>query len=138
MKIKLKTDEIAEIRKYNEFDFIQINELNAAEQWNNLVEKEQITKEAWNNSNIAYVAEVNGQIIGYIRGLTDQAVTLYICELLIHKNYRGLCIGETLLNYVHSLYPTTRIEMLASSTSHTYYEQKGYRPFYGFRKTINE
>ena len=138
MKLKLKNEEIIEVRKYRPEDFNDINQLNAEEQWNNLVNKKEDTKAAWNHSNIAYVATHNGKLIGYIRGLTDQSVTLFICELLIHRHFRGGGLGDALLQYVHGLYPKTRIEMLTNSSSHTYYEQKGYRTFYGFRKTYEE
>lgn len=128
-----------QIRQYVESDFNRVQELNREEGWSNLVEKTEDTKEAWNNSTVSFVVEANGDgVIGYIRGLTDTVITLYICELLIDKKYRGLGIGKELLQYVHRLYPKTRIEMLASSSSHTFYEGQGYRPFYGFRKTIEE
>jgi GNAT superfamily N-acetyltransferase len=127
------------IRQYQESDFSRIQELNRDEGWNNLVEKNEDTRQAWENSFVSYVVEAEGDgVIGYIRGLTDTRITLYICELLIDKKYRGLGIGKELLQYVHRLYPKTRIEMLASSSSHTFYKGQGYRPFYGFRKTINE
>ncbi|MGM0834627.1 MAG: GNAT family N-acetyltransferase [Bacillota bacterium] len=138
MQIRLKNENLLEVRNYRKEDFVHINKLNADEKWNNLVENNESTKGAWDNSNIAYVAELNGQLVGYIRGLTDKSITLFICEVLISRNYRGLGIGEVLLDYVHSLYPTTRIEMLANSTSRTFYEQKGFRTFYGFRKTYKE
>ncbi|MBN8191205.1 GNAT family N-acetyltransferase [Bacillus sp. NTK074B] len=138
MELSLKDNVVFEVREYREEDFTRIHDLNSEEQWNNLVEKKESTKNAWNNSTIAYVALHEGEIIAYIRGLTDQSITLFICELLIHRVFRGKGIGDALLQYVHGLYPDTRIEMLASSTSHTYYEQKGYRPFYGFRKTFQE
>ena len=127
-----------EIRKYREQHFISINKLNAEEQWTNLVTEKDKTKQAWNNSNIAFVVRSKEEIIGYIRGFTDKHVTLYICELLIDKRYRGLGIGQYLLKFVHGLYPSTRIEMLASSESQSFYNQIGYRPFYGFRKTFGE
>lgn len=138
MRIQLRNENWLEVREYRKEDFIHINRLNAEEKWNNLVQNKDSTREAWDHSNIAYVAEINGQLVGYIRGLTDQSITLYICELLIDRTYRGLRIGEILLNYVHHLYPTIRIEMLANSDSRTFYEQKGYRTFYGFRKTSKE
>ncbi|MGD6834830.1 GNAT family N-acetyltransferase [Sutcliffiella halmapala] len=138
MQIRLNNEQLLEVRNYREEDFIHINKLNSEEKWNNLVGNKRSTKGAWDSSNIAYVAELNGQVIGYVRGLTDKSITLFICEVLISQNYRGLGIGEVLLNYVHSLYPTTRMEMLANSTSRTYYEQKGFRTFYGFRKTYKE
>jgi predicted N-acetyltransferase YhbS len=127
------------IRPYQESDFTRIQELNKEEGWSNLVEQNEDTKEAWRNSNVSFVVEAeNDEVVGYIRGFTDTRISLYICELLIDKKYRGLGLGKELLQYVHSLYPKTRMEMLASSTSHTFYETQGYRPFYGFRKTFEE
>jgi ribosomal protein S18 acetylase RimI-like enzyme len=128
-----------EIRKFKETDFNRIQELNREEGWSNLVEKNEDTKQAWENSNVSFVVEAKGDgVVGYIRGLTDTRITLYICELQIDKKYRGLGLGKDLLQHVHRLYPKTRIEMLASSTSRTFYEEQGYRPFYGFRKTLEE
>lgn len=127
------------IRQYQEADFNRIQELNSEEGWNNLVEKNEDTKQAWENSNVSFVVEAEGDgVVGYIRGFTDTRISLYICELLIDKKYRGLGIGKDLLQHVHRLYPKTRIEMLASSTSRSFYEEQGYRHFYGFRKTLEE
>lgn len=128
-----------EIRKFKETDFNRIQELNSEEGWLNLVEKNEDTKQAWENSNVSFVVEADDNgVVGYIRGLTDKKITLYVCELLIDKKYRGLGLGSELLQYVHNVYPKTRIEMLASSTSRSFYEGQGYRPFYGFRKTLEE
>lgn len=126
------------IRTYRATDFEQIQALNGAEGWNQLVSQTEQTREAWGQSNIAFVIEENGQIVAYIRGLTDTKVTLYVCELLIAASHRKLGLGEQLLTHVHALYPETRLEMLASASSHTYYERLNFRPFYGFRKTIHE
>jgi ribosomal protein S18 acetylase RimI-like enzyme len=136
--INLKNGLAIQIRPYKEDDFQSIHELNKLEHWTNLVENKEDTKSAWNHSNAAYVATLNDQLIGYIRGITDRSITLFICELLIDPNYRGIGLGEALLYYVHSKYPSTRVEMLASSTSNTYYESKGFRSFYGYRKTFLE
>jgi len=126
------------IRPYEERDFDQIQALNEAEGWSQLVRQHELTKQAWRQSNVAYVVESEGQVIAYLRGLTDTTVSLYVCELLIAASHRRLRIGERLLSHVHALYPETRLEMLASASSHTYYEKMNFRPFYGFRKTIHE
>ncbi|MBB6455076.1 putative N-acetyltransferase YhbS [Salirhabdus euzebyi] len=126
------------IRDYEEKYFADIQQLNKEEGWSNLVKHDEETRLAWENSNVTMVAEVENNIVGYIRGLTDGAVTLYICELLIKKSYRGIGIGQALLNACHNRYPKTRMEMLASTSSETYYKQLGFRPFYGYRKTIEE
>ncbi len=138
MQITLKNGQSVTFRKYDDRDFIDIQQMNHREGWNNLVERGEETKASWKNSNIAYVVTVDENIIAYIRGLTDEQITLYICELLIQEEFRSYGIGRELLEYVHRLYPKTRIEMLASSSSQTYYEHLGYRSFYGYRKTIDE
>ncbi|KAA0547218.1 GNAT family N-acetyltransferase [Bacillus sp. BGMRC 2118] len=128
-----------EIRPYEAKDFDHIQCLNKEEGWNNLVENDRNTKEGWEKSNIAYVvvSEDHG-MIGYVRGLTDGHISLYICELLIDKRFRGIGLGKEILKYIHSEYPQTRMEMLASSSSHTYYESQGFRSFYGYRKAYGE
>lgn len=136
LNMALKNGQQALLREFKESDFGAIHELNKEEGWTNLVENREDTIEAWKHSNIAYVALIDGQIIGYVRGFTDRYITLFICELLIQKEYRGMGLGKEILSLVHNLYPKTRIDLLASSTSRSYYEAIGYRAFYGFRKTI--
>ena len=127
------------IRTYMESDFDSIQQLNRDEGWSKLVERDALTREAWRQSNVTYVMESeNGKIVAYLRGLTDTTVSLYVCELLVASTYRRRGLGEQLLQHVHTLYPDTRLEMLASQNSHTYYEKLRFRPFYGFRKTIHE
>lgn len=138
MKQELKSKIDISVRPYVESDFPQIHNLNIKEKWNNLVEKSEDTQKAWENSNVKYVACFNESIIGYIRGLTDGNITLLVSELLIDENYRGLGIGTKLLKHVHQIYPKTRIDLLATSSSHTYYKKNKVRSFYGFRKTILE
>ena len=138
MKLTLKNEMSVIIRSYIEDDFNEIHRFNNDEGWTNLVEKNEDTKGAWNNSNVTFIVESDDQIVGYIRGLTDGFISLYVCEVIIHKEYRGLNLGNELLKYVHSLYPKTRMELLASSTSRTFYEAHEFRAFYGFRKTYEE
>ena len=137
MEICLRDNKKALIRLYEEKDFNKIQQhLNKDEGWTNLVENQSDTKEAWKNSNVAYVVEIDGDgVIGYVRGLTDTRISLFICELLIDKKYRGLGIGKKLIYYLHNLYPTTRIELLANSSSRSFYEELGFRAFNGFRKS---
>ncbi|MDQ0352504.1 ribosomal protein S18 acetylase RimI-like enzyme [Alkalibacillus filiformis] len=127
------------IRSYEDKDISKIQQLNKEEGWTNLVENHSATKEAWQNSNVAYVVELEGQgVIGYVRGLTDTRVTLFICEMLIDQKFRGLGLGKELLHYIHSVYPDTRLELLANQSSRSFYEGLNFRPFYGFRKLKEE
>ncbi|HET7580307.1 MAG TPA: GNAT family N-acetyltransferase [Bacillales bacterium] len=138
MGLTLKNGQVVQFRSYQEPDFAAIHELNGREGWNNLVKNKKETKNAWLHSNAAFVAEIEDQVVGYVRGLTDQHITLFICELLIQEEFRGLGIGEALLRFIHEKYPETRMDLIASSASRTFYEHHSFRAFYGFRKTMEE
>jgi predicted GNAT family N-acyltransferase len=123
---------------YQAEHFSAVQDLNKAEGWKHLVERNEETKAAWDHSSVAYVVLKDETVAGYIRGFTDRNVTIYICEMLISQSLRGSGIGGKLLRFVHARYPRTRMEMLASSSSYTFYESQNFRPFYGFRKTFEE
>jgi len=94
--MRVTNQEAVLIRPYQDEDFPTINELNKQQGWNNLVENQQDTNKAWANSTVAVVAESEGQVIGYLRGLTDGFITLYVCELLVDQSHRKLGIGKVL------------------------------------------
>lgn len=139
MEINLNDGSSLFIEPYEQRFFNDIQKLNKEEGWTNLVQNNVKTEKAWENSNIAFIV-VNQckELVGYIRGHTDTAVSLFVCEMLIDQKYRGLGVGKILLQYIHTIYPDTRVEMLATSTSRSFYERLGYRAFYGFRKTFRE
>jgi ribosomal protein S18 acetylase RimI-like enzyme len=126
------------VREFEEVDFERVHQLNIEEEWNNLVKKKEDTKNAWMHSNVRFLVFDGDTLAGYVRGFTDGHVTTYICELLVNQRYRGQGIGTELIKFAHHLYPKTRIELLASKTSRSFYEAIDYRVFYGFRKTIEE
>jgi ribosomal protein S18 acetylase RimI-like enzyme len=137
-QLSLKNGKTYIIKEFHAEDFEHVHQLNAEEEWNNLVKKSEDTKHAWLNSTIKFLVFDGDTLAGYVRGFTDEHVTTYITELLINQRFRGQGIGTELIKYVHHLYPKTRIDLLASSTSRTFYEDNDYRTFYGFRKTIEE
>ncbi|QHT61031.1 GNAT family N-acetyltransferase [Paenibacillus lycopersici] len=138
MEVITKSNHQVTIRPFEVLDFDGVQQLNLEEGWSNLVGRGEETKEAWLKSNIKFVVTDEANVIGYVRGFTDTQISIYLCELLIKKEFRGLGIATVLLQYVHSLYPKTRMELLATKSSRAYYEKSGYRSFYGFRKTLDE
>ncbi|WP_318577464.1 GNAT family N-acetyltransferase [Terribacillus saccharophilus] len=126
------------IRPYETEDLSSIMELLKNESWTTLASDSASFDQAMKGSAPALVALHNDEICGYIRCITDQVITLLVAELLVDGNLRGQGVGGKLLQAAHDLFPSTRMEMLATSTSKSYYEQKKFRPFYGFRKTYAE
>lgn len=139
MEVTVRDGSVISIEPYLQSDFMEIQNLNDKEGWYTLSQNSRQTEMAWKNSTIAFtVRSHSNELMGYVRGHTDTAVSLFICELLVDEKYRGLGIGTILLQYVHDMYPTTRVELLATRDSKAYYENLGYRPFYGFRKVYQE
>ncbi len=126
------------IRPFSERDMNDIHRLNEAEGWTSLAGRKEDVEAAWENSNAAVLAVIDGKIAGFLRGMTDRNITLYVCEMLVGRDFRGMGIGTALLDHIHRLYPSTRMEMLATSSSEAFYQKIGFRPFYGFRRTIDE
>jgi GNAT superfamily N-acetyltransferase len=121
------------IRLYKEADYKEIQVMCKVEGWTTFAEETERAMEAFNRSHVQ-VAEHEGKIIGYIRSISDQMITTYVCEILIHKDWRGKGVGRNLLDSCKETFPTTRIDLLGTASSHSYYESEGFRSFYGFRK----
>ncbi|ELK48862.1 GNAT family N-acetyltransferase [Halobacillus sp. ACCC02827] len=127
-----------QVRSFLEHDIDAVQQLNEKENWKVLVDRAEETLCSWLNSEPALVAVSDGEVIGYLRGLTDGTMTLYICELLVKEEYRNNGVAQQLLRTAHECYPETRMEMLATESSASYYTGQGFRNFAGFRKTAEE
>lgn len=123
--------------EYHSSYYKQIYYLNKQEGWKNLVKNKDNYRKALENSTTIVAVDNQGDVIGFIRGITDRYITLFVCELLIRKQERGMDIGNELINYLHKKYLDTRIDLLATTHSSKFYEKQVFRIFYGYRKKFN-
>lgn len=126
------------IRAWEEADFPTIQALSTAEGWPTPTERPDAALSAWRNSWPALVAVGDGSVIGFLRALSDGAVTTYVAELLVAPAWRGKGIASALLDAAHALAPGSRLDLLATGASRTFYEHLGYRSFSGFRASWEE
>ncbi len=75
----------ASIRAWREPDFAIIQWLSNAEGWPTPRRRPEDALAAWRNSWPALVALEGENIIGFLRALSDGAVTMYIAEVLIDR-----------------------------------------------------
>ncbi|HLH60552.1 MAG TPA: hypothetical protein VKV20_02615 [Ktedonobacteraceae bacterium] len=67
-----------------------------------------------------------------MRGLTDGAITMYIAEITVDAQLRG----RGLLDACHALYPTARLDLLATDEARSFYKACGFRVIHnGMRKS---
>lgn len=123
------------IRTWEEADYSEVRDLALAEGWTTLNDRPEDGLRAWQNAWPALVALYGDNIIGFLRALTDGAVTLYVADLLIVPSWRGQGIGSSLLEICHLLYPSVRFDLLSTEHADDFYQARGFRPFRGFRKS---
>jgi GNAT superfamily N-acetyltransferase len=124
------------LRSWTETDFPAIQRLSSLEGWPTPASRPDEALTAWKHSWPALVAVDGGAVIGFVRAITDGEITLFVAELLVEAPYRGKGIGRLLLDSCHYLFPHTRIEVLSTETSASFYARQGFRSIgAGFRKS---
>jgi len=123
------------IRAWTELDFAAIQRLSSAEGWPTPERRPADALNAWRHFWPALVAMCDGEVVGFLRALTDSSVTLYIAEVLVVPEWRGQEIATALIEVCHRLCPSARLDVLSTETAEGFCEAQGFRRFPGFRKS---
>ncbi len=112
------------IRKYNPIlDYENLMNLiqSEGEEWNGYLNP--IYREALDNS-VTYVALIGEELCGYSRSLSDSGLFVWVIDLLVNKNRRGLSIGKKLMECILLDFPDT--DVFVMSDVDEYYEKLNY------------
>jgi ribosomal protein S18 acetylase RimI-like enzyme len=116
-----------EIRKYNKKDEKSLITLLKREGWDCYTSKQTLEKyKAALLNSISYVAYEDNVLCGYSRSLDDYGFYIYICDLLVDKDYRGKKIGQKLMEQLHTDYPEHNIYVMSGEDENEFYLKKGY------------
>lgn len=115
------------LRCWTEADFPAIQRLSAPEGWTTPQRRPDEALSAWHHSWPALVVTEDENVIGFVRGLTDGAVTTFIAELLVAPEQRGKGLGRLLLDACHLLYPHTRLDLISQEEAVPFYKALGFR-----------
>jgi predicted N-acetyltransferase YhbS len=126
------------LRPWSEGDVPAVQELSRREGWPTPSERPAASLRSWQRSWPALVAVSGEEVIGFVRALSDGAVTIYVAEILVVFEWRGRGIGRSLLDAVQLLAPGSRIDLLATTDSSGFYERNGFRSFPGYRRSWTE
>ena len=125
-----------EIHAWCEADFPAIQRLSSAEGWTSPTQRAADSLLAWQQSWPALVALEGDMVVGFVRGLTDGAITTYIADMAVDVRVRGRGIGRALLDVCHALHPTTRLDLLAADDARAFYKACGFRVLHdGMRRS---
>ena len=79
-------------------------------------------------SNLLVTAREDGQLIGFLRGLSDFCYRCFIADLAVSKAYQGKGIGKELLKFTRSLAPEARLILFAAEDAEAFYQKLGFKP----------
>ncbi len=127
-----------EIRPWHEDDFPAIQQLSRAEGWTTPIDRTASAIRGWHGSWPTLVAVHDGSMVGFLRAVSDRAVTTYVAEILVTPEWRGCRLGVALLAVTQYLCPGTRLDLLATGQSRTFYDRVGFRLFPGYRRSWAE
>lgn len=126
------------LRLWQDTDFPAVQRLSAQEGWSTPIERPVAAIEAWRNSWPALVMISDDQVVGFLRAVSDGAVTTYVAEVLVVPDRRGQGIGSALLATAQRLCPGCRLDLLSTEGSGAFYDGVGFRPFPGYRRSWRE
>lgn len=88
-----------QLRPWAIADCAAIAALSAAEGWPTPTDRPQASLVSWQAAWPAIIAEdADGEIIGFLRALSDGAVSTYVAELLVAPAWRRRGLGSALLD----------------------------------------
>lgn len=79
-------------------------------------------------SNLLVTAREDGQLIGFLRGLSDFCYRCFIADLAVAKDYQGKGIGREILQFTRSLAPEARLILFAAEDAEPFYQKLGFKP----------
>ena len=71
---------------------------------------------------------IEGRQIGFARAVTDKCTFAWICDVMVHADYRGIGLGKWLMDCLsaHPDVADVSLELLRTRDAHGLYEQYGY------------
>jgi len=115
-----------QLRCWTEKDFPDIQRLSTLQGWPTPRNRPEEALSAWQHSWPALVVTEGERVIGFVRGMTDGEITMYIAELLIDPNHRGKGIGRLLMDACHALCPRTRLDLISTEEAIPFYKATGF------------
>lgn len=122
------------IRGMTEADFPAIYALSEAEGWNSPRVTKAQTLESWHNSWPVLVIVNEEKVIGFLRAITDGAITTYIADILVAPGWQRRGLGKALLEVCHQLTPRTHFALMSVKEAVKFYEKDGFEHTIGFSK----
>ncbi len=110
------------LRNIKECDIEKIYKLYEMEGWKSFTLD--LVKKFFSTSNWVIV-EDNDEIIAFARYITDSVLTVFLCEIIVHKDHRRKGIGKMIIDEIFEQHKDLRIELISDEDE--FYQKLGFR-----------
>ncbi len=110
------------LRNIKENDIEKIYKLYEMECWKSFTLD--VVKRFFNTSNWV-VVEDNDEIVAFARYITDSVLTVFLCEIIVHKDHRRKGIGKMIIDEIFEQHKDLRIELISDEDK--FYQKLGFR-----------
>ncbi len=94
--------------------------------WKSADYPEELTK-AIQNSHKVITAFDGDKLVGIINGISDGYMVVYFSYVIVHPDYHGKKIGETMMNSMLKFYENLKVKVLISyNASNGFYKKLGF------------
>lgn len=78
-------------------------------------------------ANLIVTAREDGQLVGFLRGLSDHCYRCFVADLAICKAFQGKGIGRKILQYTRDLAPDARLILVSAEDAVPFYQKLGFK-----------
>lgn len=126
---------MVEFRRYNpSFDFDPVLNLYSSVNWVAYTNDPKKLHRALLNSHSVWVAELQTQIVGLIRTISDGEIICYIQDILVLPGFQNQGIGKKLIQKILETYSVRQFVLLTDNEA----SQKAFYESVGFRQIIGD
>ncbi|MBS42192.1 MAG: hypothetical protein CMH83_03235 [Nocardioides sp.] len=124
---------VVDVRPYEDGDARAIAALSTTVQWPSLTDPGVVAQVCTAPGASAYVAEVDGAVVGWAQALGDGVLQAHLSFLAVHPDHRRRGIARLLLVAVFQATGAKRLDLVADPDAADFYETFGHRRLAGFR-----
>lgn len=90
------------------------------------IDNPQLLKRMLEGSNLIVTARLDGELIGFLRGLTDFCFRCFIADLAVVKSWQRKNIGKHMLQFTRDLVPEARLILFSAEDAEGFYQKAGF------------
>ena len=77
-------------------------------------------------SDLLVTARLDGKLVGFLRGLSDNCYRCFVADLAVAKDFQGKGIGREIISFTRKLAPGARIFLFSAEDAEGFYQKLGF------------